>query len=266
MLTTRRLVLGAGLGTLAIGRDALAQGASGPIRIATAGPMTGQYASFGAQMKAGAEMAVADINAAGGVLGEDVELLEGDAGPDAGATARASVEDQLAKGVDVVIGPPGPGGVDSILDDVTQAGVVLFGPTASGVAPDVADRGLFFRLSPSDRMQGDALADVVAGEGLLAVTAVVQLGGSAPAVAGDLAAGLERSGAAVAQTIPFDPADPAAGPTIEAVRNAAGGGVVFLGDEAPLAQLMGALVDAGTSPERQRWFTTNLTPRLGDPG
>ena len=37
------------------------------INIATVGPMTGQYASFGQQMKAGAEQAVADINAAGGV-------------------------------------------------------------------------------------------------------------------------------------------------------------------------------------------------------
>jgi len=48
------------------------------IKIATAGPMTGQYATFGAQMKAGAEMAVADINAAGGVLGEMLSLEVGD--------------------------------------------------------------------------------------------------------------------------------------------------------------------------------------------
>ena len=34
------------------------------IAIATAGPMTGQYASFGEQMRRGAEMAVKDINAA----------------------------------------------------------------------------------------------------------------------------------------------------------------------------------------------------------
>ena len=37
------------------------------VKIATVGPMTGQYASFGQQMKAGAEQAVADINAAGGI-------------------------------------------------------------------------------------------------------------------------------------------------------------------------------------------------------
>ena len=40
--------------------------------------MTGQYAAFGEQMKRGAEMAVADINAAGGVLGEKIELEVGD--------------------------------------------------------------------------------------------------------------------------------------------------------------------------------------------
>ena len=45
------------------------------ISIATIGPMTGQYASFGAQMKAGAEQAVADINAAGGVNGKKLKLI-----------------------------------------------------------------------------------------------------------------------------------------------------------------------------------------------
>jgi len=38
--------------------------------IAIVGPITGQYASFGAQMKNGGDMAVADINAAGGVHGK----------------------------------------------------------------------------------------------------------------------------------------------------------------------------------------------------
>jgi len=46
--------------------------------IAIVGPITGQYASFGAQMKNGGEMAVADINAAGGVLGKKLNLSIGD--------------------------------------------------------------------------------------------------------------------------------------------------------------------------------------------
>jgi branched-chain amino acid transport system substrate-binding protein len=46
--------------------------------IAIVGPITGQYASFGAQMKNGGEMAIADINAAGGVLGKKLNLSIGD--------------------------------------------------------------------------------------------------------------------------------------------------------------------------------------------
>ena len=57
---------------------ALSGSAWADIVIATAGPMTGQYASFGEQMKAGAEQAVEDINAAGGVNGEKLVLEVGD--------------------------------------------------------------------------------------------------------------------------------------------------------------------------------------------
>jgi branched-chain amino acid transport system substrate-binding protein len=48
------------------------------IPIAIVGPVTGQYASFGAQMTNGGKMAVADINAAGGVLGKTLDLDIGD--------------------------------------------------------------------------------------------------------------------------------------------------------------------------------------------
>jgi branched-chain amino acid transport system substrate-binding protein len=46
--------------------------------VAVVGPMTGQYATFGQQMKNGADLAVADINAAGGVLGKQIDLSTGD--------------------------------------------------------------------------------------------------------------------------------------------------------------------------------------------
>ena len=48
------------------------------IPIAVVGPITGQDAAFGEQMKRGAEMAVKDINAKGGVLGKKLRLLIGD--------------------------------------------------------------------------------------------------------------------------------------------------------------------------------------------
>jgi branched-chain amino acid transport system substrate-binding protein len=80
---------------------------SGPawadIVIATAGPMTGQYASFGEQMKAGAEQAVEDINAAGGVNGEKLVLEIGDDACD--PKQAVAVANQLAgEGVVFVAG------------------------------------------------------------------------------------------------------------------------------------------------------------------
>jgi branched-chain amino acid transport system substrate-binding protein len=69
--------LGLALGaSLALSTAALAQ----DITIAVAGPMTGGESAFGRQMKNGAEMAVADLNAAGGLLGKKLVLdVEDDA-------------------------------------------------------------------------------------------------------------------------------------------------------------------------------------------
>jgi len=64
------------------------------IRIAVVGPITGQDAAFGEQMKRGAEMAVKDINAKGGVLGKQLHL---DAGDDACDPKQAvAVANQMA--------------------------------------------------------------------------------------------------------------------------------------------------------------------------
>jgi branched-chain amino acid transport system substrate-binding protein len=73
-ITTLALAFGLGLGIgLGAAGDATAQ-----IRFAVGAPMTGPNASFGAQIKNGTEQAVADINAAGGILGQKIVLEAGD--------------------------------------------------------------------------------------------------------------------------------------------------------------------------------------------
>ncbi len=57
---------------------AFAAPARADMNVAVVGPLTGGYASFGEQMKAGAELAVEDINAAGGILGQKLKLFTGD--------------------------------------------------------------------------------------------------------------------------------------------------------------------------------------------
>ncbi len=90
-------------GVALAGSIAMTSGAFAEIVIATAGPMTGQYASFGQQMKIGAEQAVADINAAGGVNGEMLKLEIGDDACDP-KQAVAVANQMVGKGVTFMAG------------------------------------------------------------------------------------------------------------------------------------------------------------------
>ena len=86
-------------GTLAVAAVALmATPALAQIKIGTAGPMTGSNAAFGEQLKRGAQMAVDDINAAGGVNGQKLQLIIGDDACDpkqATAVANKMVSDKV---------------------------------------------------------------------------------------------------------------------------------------------------------------------------
>ena len=71
--------------------------------IAVAGPMTGGESAFGRQMRAGTEMAVKDINAAGGVLGKKLTLEVADDACDP-KQARSVAEKLAAEGLPFVVG------------------------------------------------------------------------------------------------------------------------------------------------------------------
>jgi len=76
-LHRRSFLIGAGgLAASASLRPLRAQGQ--PIVVSTCGPITGQYAAFGEQMRRGMSLAVADMNAAGGVMGRQLRLEVGD--------------------------------------------------------------------------------------------------------------------------------------------------------------------------------------------
>ena len=98
LLTTTALVA-----AVAVGSFALPTVASADVTIAVAGPMTGDLASFGEQLRRGAEMAIADINAAGGVNGEQIKLEIGDDQCDPKQAVQVA-NDLVKKGVVFVAG------------------------------------------------------------------------------------------------------------------------------------------------------------------
>jgi branched-chain amino acid transport system substrate-binding protein len=131
------------------------------IVIAVAGPMTGQYAVFGEQMKKGAEQAVADINAKGGIDGRKIRLEVGDDSCD--PKQAVSIANQLAsRGVVFVAGHYCSSTSIPASDVYQQEGMVEISPASTN--PALTERGLsnIFRLCGRDDQQGPAAAEFIA--------------------------------------------------------------------------------------------------------
>jgi branched-chain amino acid transport system substrate-binding protein len=138
-----------------------ARAAGAEILIATAGPMTGAYAWFGEQYQRGTGLAVADLNAAGGVLGQGVELVVGDdfCDPDqAEALARKLVSD----GVAFVAGHWCSHSAIPASKIYEQAGILMIAPGA--ISAKLTDEGgaNVFRVCGRDDRQGTKVADYLA--------------------------------------------------------------------------------------------------------
>ena len=103
------------------------------VKIATVGPMSGQYASFGEQMKAGAEMAVADINANGGVNGAMLELIVGDDACDP-KQAVAVANDLVGQGVSFVAGHFCSGSSIPASSVYNEEGIIQISPASTNPA------------------------------------------------------------------------------------------------------------------------------------
>lgn len=165
-----------------------------PLKIGGLLPRTGALADRHPPMLAGAQLAVQEINAAGGVLGQPVEWLDGDDGTDP-VVARRTVADHVDAGVHVIIGAGASGVTRAVLPDVVKARRMLFSP--SNTAEDLStmpDDGMYFRTAPSDRLQGQALADVIMRDGVQRIAVVARDDAYGRGMQETVRANLERAG------------------------------------------------------------------------
>jgi branched-chain amino acid transport system substrate-binding protein len=140
---------------MAVGTGLLLGGAASAqdITIGVAGPMTGQYASFGQQLKNGAELVVADINAAGGVLGKKLKLEIGDDACDP-KQARAVAEKLSGLKVPFVAGHFCSSSSIPASDAYAENNVLQITPASTN--PQFTERKLWntFRTCGRDDQQG----------------------------------------------------------------------------------------------------------------
>jgi branched-chain amino acid transport system substrate-binding protein len=140
---------------------ALGGSARADVLIGVAGPLTGKEGWFGEQMQRGAEMAVADLNAAGGVLGEPVQLIATDDFCDpeqAVAAARKLVSD----GVIFVVGHFCSHASIPASEIYAAAGVLMISPTSSNPMLTELGRANVFRVMHRDDALGIVIGNYLA--------------------------------------------------------------------------------------------------------
>ncbi|SCG57056.1 ABC transporter substrate-binding protein [Micromonospora humi] len=196
------------------GRKARGKAKDAPLVMGGLLPKTGDLALAYPPMAAAVTLALNEINAAGGVLGEPVKFIEGDDGTNP-AVAKATVAAHVGQGVSIIIGAGASGISRAVLPDVVAAGRILFSPsnTDAGLSA-VDDKGLYFRTAPPDSLQGRALADVMLRDGPRKIVLLARKDSYGEGLQENVRAELEKAGVGadrlklLTYTPPADPKTP----------------------------------------------------------
>jgi ABC-type branched-subunit amino acid transport system substrate-binding protein len=229
--------------------EPVARGESdGVLTLGTVLPETGDLAFLGPPMIAAVELAVQDINEAGGVLGQDVELLLGDSGDGDGTVANQTVDRHLAEGADAILGAAASGISLTFIDKVTGAGVIQFSPSNTAVTfTDYDDGGFYFRTAPSDALQGPVLADQIVADGGTAVALLARSDDYGRGLAEATAEALEEAGAEVVYNEVYDQNAQNFDADVSAVAAESPDAVVIVGfDES--ARILQSMIEQGIGP------------------
>jgi branched-chain amino acid transport system substrate-binding protein len=140
---------------------ALNQPVRSEIIIGAAGPMTGKLTWIGEQLQRGTEMAVADINAAGGVLGQQVRLITADDFCDP-VQAVAAAEKLVRDGAVVVIGHYCSGASIPASEIYERANILQISPGSTNPLLTDQGRSNVFRVIGRDDMQGSVAGKYLA--------------------------------------------------------------------------------------------------------
>lgn len=165
----------------------------GVLTIGTLFPTTGASKFLARAQDAGVELAVREINEAGGVNGKPVVVYHRDSGDATSKKAEESFANLESKNVDVVIGPSSSVLAERLLPKFIASGVAMISPSAtSPVLSALKDQGLMFRTIPSQALEGSALAEVVGKGGKVAV--IYYSDDADRALRDQLSAALDREG------------------------------------------------------------------------
>jgi len=178
----------------------------GTLTIGTLLPQSGDLAFLGPPEFAGVDLAIQEINEAGGVLGKPVKDIKADSGDGTPNIAPSETDKLLRGGADVIIGAASSSVSLSVIDKITKAGVAQISPANTSTAFDTYDdEGLYFRTAPSDVLQGSVMANLVLQDGFDNVAILARQDSYGEALAENVRTFFEESGGTVVSYKLYDP-------------------------------------------------------------
>ena len=225
---------------------------TGPLKIGTLLPLTGTLAFLGPPEVAGVQLAINEINEAGGVLGAPVEIVTGDSGDTSTNIATQTVASHQQAGVNAIIGAASSDVTKTVIDSVTQAGILMFSPAnTSNDFTTYQDNGLYFRTAPPDLMQGQVLSDLITQDGMQSVGILAQNGEYGTGLAENIVENLQSAGLAEDQlkSVYYDPQASDFSDVVQEMADFNPDGIVVVGfDES--AKIIAGLNEQGVGPAR----------------
>jgi branched-chain amino acid transport system substrate-binding protein len=190
--------------TFSVALPAQAASEDKTLRVAGIIPLTGGLSFLSPPEVAAIHLAIDEINAAGGVLGNKVQLTIADSGDgDTLQIADQSATKAIAGKADVVIGAASSGVTRSIINKITGAQIAEI--SMSNTAPDLStwkDGGYYFRTAPSDLLQGKIIANQILQDGSKNVAIIYQDSSYGKGLA-DVASGVLTKGKATVTPYAF---------------------------------------------------------------
>ncbi|TMR98173.1 ABC transporter substrate-binding protein [Nonomuraea basaltis] len=226
----------------------------GTLTLGTLLPQTGSLAFLGPPEFAGVDLALKEINEAGGVLGKPVAKFDTDSGDTTTNIASQSVDKLIAQKADAIIGAASSSVSLSVIDKITGAGVVHFSPAnTSDELTTVADKNLFFRTSPPDKLQGRVLGDLIVADGNDTVGIMAMQDSYGTGLADQVQKTVTDGGAEVVERVDYDPKAADFSADVAKLKAKNPKGIVLIGFE-ETAKVVQELVKQGLPADKHQWY------------
>ena len=212
-------------------------------------PKSGPGTELGQSALRAIRTAIRLINDNGGVLGNDVRLVEANEGVD-NATADQGIAELIDARVDVIIGPASSNIAVSVLSSAFEAGIPVCSPAATTIAlDDIPDDGLLIRTVASDSLQAVAIAGRLNQTSRTNVSIAYVDDPYGQAFRSSLESALPARGLATTTAVGFDVSDDNFVDEAALLLNAGPASIALIGDADAGVRMLAAIVAQSSAGE-----------------